>query len=433
MAGTVMPDWRPQFLDANGAPLSSGTVETYEAGSSTPLATYSDAALSVTNGTSLTLNSGGFPQKSGSEVGVFLLPRAYKFILKNSAGVTQRTLDNVYALQSASSVNLEIDGIAGVALSAGDWAYLSNGSGALTAGRWYQSDADFTYASTTPILAFVPTAIAQGATGTFRIGGIADGLAGLVAGSTYYISATAGAITATPPTNARAVGVASSSTVIALDSHLGNALPSSFVIGDLLYASSTTALARLADVATGQVLVSGGVGVAPAWSAAPTISGANITALNASNLASGTVPGARLPSGSPVQRVSTTYATQVNSSSATFSDTGLTLAITPTSASNKVRVDVRMAGLSKDTNNTYIQLKILRDAVDLGIWEKAACYTANTNTNIVGGSSIVITDTPATTSAVTYKVQFNSVAGTAQTSVQYDSSKSSIELTEITP
>ena len=46
-----------------------------------------------------------------------------------------------------------------------------------------------------------------------------------------------------------------------------------YVIGDLIYASATQILSRLADVATKQVLVSGGVGVAPAWSASPTLSG----------------------------------------------------------------------------------------------------------------------------------------------------------------
>lgn len=40
---------------------------------------------------------------------------------------------------------------------------------------------------------------------------------------------------------------------------------SSYAAGDLLYASTTTSLARLADVATGNALLSGGVGVAPAW------------------------------------------------------------------------------------------------------------------------------------------------------------------------
>lgn len=52
-----------------------------------------------------------------------------------------------------------------------------------------------------------------------------------------------------------------------------NLLIASQAIGDLLYASSTTAWTRLADVATGSVLVSGGVGAAPAWSASPTLTG----------------------------------------------------------------------------------------------------------------------------------------------------------------
>lgn len=40
---------------------------------------------------------------------------------------------------------------------------------------------------------------------------------------------------------------------------------SSFVVGDLLYANTVSSLARLADVATGNALISGGVGVAPTW------------------------------------------------------------------------------------------------------------------------------------------------------------------------
>jgi hypothetical protein len=213
-----MPIWRPQFLDSSGNPLASGTVETYESGTSTPLATYSNEALSVSNGTTITLNAGGFPQVAGVEVGIWLLPRAYRFILKNSAGVTQRTIDGVYALQAAAAVNLEIDGVAGVALSAGEFAYLSDGSGGLTAGRWYKADADLSYASASAVLAYVPSAIAQGATGTLRIGGNADGLSGLVAGSTYYVSATGGQITATAPAAGyvRAVGVATSATVLTI-------------------------------------------------------------------------------------------------------------------------------------------------------------------------------------------------------------------------
>ena len=39
----------------------------------------------------------------------------------------------------------------------------------------------------------------------------------------------------------------------------------SYVIGDILFANTATSLAKLADVATGNALISGGVGVAPAY------------------------------------------------------------------------------------------------------------------------------------------------------------------------
>jgi hypothetical protein len=61
-------------------------------------------------------------------------------------------------------------------------------------------------------------------------------------------------------------------------------------VGDLLYASTTTALSKLADVATGSCLISGGVGVAPSWGACG--SGAN-TAL--STLASVAINTSLLP------------------------------------------------------------------------------------------------------------------------------------------
>jgi hypothetical protein len=39
----------------------------------------------------------------------------------------------------------------------------------------------------------------------------------------------------------------------------------SYAVGDLLYASTTTALSKLADVATGNALISGGISTAPSW------------------------------------------------------------------------------------------------------------------------------------------------------------------------
>jgi hypothetical protein len=53
-----------------------------------------------------------------------------------------------------------------------------------------------------------------------------------------------------------------SATLVATSGGTGQ---SSYAIGDLLYASTTTALSKLADVATGNALISGGVSTAPAW------------------------------------------------------------------------------------------------------------------------------------------------------------------------
>lgn len=53
-----------------------------------------------------------------------------------------------------------------------------------------------------------------------------------------------------------------SGTLVAVNGGTGQ---SSYTVGDILFASSTTALSKLADVATGNALISGGVGVAPLY------------------------------------------------------------------------------------------------------------------------------------------------------------------------
>lgn len=51
-------------------------------------------------------------------------------------------------------------------------------------------------------------------------------------------------------------------TLAAINGGIGHAV---FTVGDLLTADTTTTLAKLADIATGNALLSGGVGVAPSW------------------------------------------------------------------------------------------------------------------------------------------------------------------------
>lgn len=65
----------------------------------------------------------------------------------------------------------------------------------------------------------------------------------------------------------------------------------SYAVGDLLYANTTTTLAKLADVATGSVLKSGGVSTAPSWGTLASTdlsNSANIALLNATQTFTGT-------------------------------------------------------------------------------------------------------------------------------------------------
>src|SRR5258706_13357307 len=83
-------------------------------------------------------------------------------------------------------------------------------------------------------------------------------------------------ITATGPTALRTYTFPDSNATIlttasAVTPAQGGTGIASFTVGDLVYASGATTLAKLSDVAMGQILVSGGVGVAPAWSASPTL------------------------------------------------------------------------------------------------------------------------------------------------------------------
>lgn len=206
--GTVMPS--PWFtgLDDDGNPLVGGKLYTYAAGTTTPLATYSDVDLTTPNANPVILDGAG-------RATVYLESASYKFVLKDSSDVTIRTQDNVSAV-APFAVNLDIEGVAGEALSAEKVVYLSDGSGALSAGRWYLADGDLDYASSLPFVGMVPDAIANGATGSIRIQGRLPVTGPLTPGASYYVSNTAGNLSSTPGTNERKVGVADSTTSIVL-------------------------------------------------------------------------------------------------------------------------------------------------------------------------------------------------------------------------
>jgi hypothetical protein len=99
---------------------------------------------------------------------------------------------------------------------------------------------------------------------SFRVGAAGQlgvGQGAISYGTSGYVLTSAGA-SASPTWSQISLPSSVTGTLPAANGGTGQ---SSYAVGDILYASGTTTLSRLADVATGNVLLSGGVGVAPAW------------------------------------------------------------------------------------------------------------------------------------------------------------------------
>ena len=116
----------------------------------------------------------------------------------------------------------------------------------------------------------VSTLVARDASGNFSAGTITAALTGTASGNLVSGGAlgtpSSGTLTncTFPTLNQNTSGTAAglSATLVATSGGTGQ---SSYAVGDILFASTTTALSKLADVATGSALISGGVGVAPSY------------------------------------------------------------------------------------------------------------------------------------------------------------------------
>lgn len=87
-----------QFLDANGDPLASGTIEIFDAATTSQRTTYTDAAGTIANANPLTLDSAGRLATS-----VYIPTGAWKLILKDEEGATIVSEDGIEgALDTAS-------------------------------------------------------------------------------------------------------------------------------------------------------------------------------------------------------------------------------------------------------------------------------------------------------------------------------------------
>lgn len=175
--------------------------------------------------------------------------------------------------------------------------------------------------------------------------------------------------------------------------------------GDTIYSSSGSTPARLGIGSTGQVLtVSAGI---PAWA----------------------TPGG----GKVVQIIHATTQASVTSSTSTFVDTNLTATITPTSASNKVLIFISQAGVYISGPDRGAGLRILRGATTLQTGNYVHEAASGTGVGFAATWSANYLDSPATTSATTYKTQIASSANNSFVNAQRNDAWSNIILMEVTP
>jgi len=85
----------PQFFDNNGNPLNAGTLTFYQAGTTTLISIYTDSGLGTTISNPCTLDSSGYPTTNGTTITDIYVTVRYKVVVKNSAGTTLRTVDNI--------------------------------------------------------------------------------------------------------------------------------------------------------------------------------------------------------------------------------------------------------------------------------------------------------------------------------------------------
>ena len=125
-------------------------------------------------------------------------------------------------------------------------------------------------------------------------------------------------------------------------------------------------------------------------------------------------------SGKVLQVVYGSTSTAASNSTSTFADTGLTATITPSATTSKILVIADHNGCEKASanSNTRLGMRLLRGSTnilnvgDYFLWNGTAI-------EIVGESvSFSYLDSPATTSATTYKTQFNNGQNVSGVQVQ---------------
>jgi hypothetical protein len=133
--------------------------------------------------------------------------------------------------------------------------------------------------------------------------------------------------------------------------------------------------------------------------------------LNATNITSGTLPFAQLPTGSVLQVVQTSFSATSTTSSTSLVATGLIASITPKFATSKILVNMNGGALTYDAPDT-MQVVYYRQIASAGYSFLVNGELITMAANSYGyPHSMSYLDSPATTSTVYYQPYFRSVGG----------------------
>ena len=98
---SLTPTPKQQIYGSDGNPLVGGKIYTYAAGTTTPLATYTDAGAGTANTNPIILNSLG-------QANIWLTTASYKFSVYTSADVLLYTVDNISAPLDSAGLALAL-------------------------------------------------------------------------------------------------------------------------------------------------------------------------------------------------------------------------------------------------------------------------------------------------------------------------------------
>lgn len=138
--------------------------------------------------------------------------------------------------------------------------------------------------------------------------------------------------------------------------------------------------------------------------------------------------------GKVLQVVQATYSTETDNSTTTYSDTGLTASITPSASTSKILAMVTMPCRATAENNANgVQLNLVRASTQVyqTIQNFVNGFMASLPSGFQANISYNYLDSPSTTSATTYKVQFRNNTAAARARICESSFVATIILMEI--